>query len=161
MSWKTKRLTLLVGAAGLTLMPPAVRAAEPPLRCEPAGTQVVSVALALVGVKVRLDYPERAVGIPGTADGVEVKARVRDMPSGVLGVPNDEEGHLIVAMVATVPIPSGRILTVELDRCAGAPAPAVERFGCTVEEASDETARLVDGARCTVTLVNDKEGTKL
>lgn len=160
----TKPLAVAAGVIGCVWTVSLPRAAAATPRCEPSGTLTVSVTLTppaatpLAGVKVRLDYPAEAVAIPGAADADEVKARVRDMPSAALAVPNDEDDHLIVAMVATTPIPAGRIFTVELDRCAGSAVPKTAQFGCAVQEASDEQAKLVDGARCAVSPANDKEG---
>lgn len=133
-------------------------------RCEPAGRSTVVVALApptsgpLAGVKIRLDYPEDAVAIPGRVDDADVKARVTDMPSGVLGVPNDEDDALVVALVSTAALPTGPVFTVALDACRGAKAAAADRFRCTVEQASNEKGELVDGARCTITLRAVPEG---
>jgi hypothetical protein len=134
-----------------------------PKWCEPAGKQTVAVALArhavgLAGIKLRLDYPRERVGIPGMNDDAAVKERVRGMPPSVLSVPNDEDGDLVVSMVSASTIDPGRLFTVEFDRCAATSAPAIGDFHCEVEQASDEHAKLVDGAVCSVTLVNDKGG---
>jgi hypothetical protein len=134
--------------------------------CDPAGTRTVDVQLtppagtALAGVKVRVDYPEEAVMLAGRGDDADVKARVTAMPSGVLGVPNDEDDALLVALVSTAPLPSGRIFTVALETCRGSAAVGASGFRCTVEEASNEQGQLVRGATCTVTLRNDTEGEK-
>lgn len=139
---------------------PAFAAAD---RCEPAGRRTVVVALTppsggVAGVKIRLDYPEDAVAIPGHVDDADVKARVTDMPNGVLGVPNDEDDALVVALVSTSALPKGPVFTVALDACRGAKPAGPEGFRCTVEQASNEEGQLVDGARCTVTLRDAHEG---
>jgi hypothetical protein len=150
----------------MAVTPCLARGAEAPKRCDPAGRRTVLVALAppsgvaLAGVKVRLDYPEEAVVLPGRGDDADVKAHVTDMPTGVLGVPNDEDDALVVALVSTTPLPSGRIFTVAFEACRGAGAVGADRFRCTVEEASNEQGKLVSGATCTVTLRHDIEGEK-
>jgi hypothetical protein len=138
----------------------------PTKRCDPAGTQTVDVALTppagitLAGVKVRFDYPEQAVMLAGRGDDADVKARVTAMPSGALGVPNDEDDALLVALVSTAPLPSGRIFTVAFETCRGSKAVEASGYRCTVAEASDEQGRLVSGATCKVMLRNDMEGEK-
>ena len=112
----------------------------------------------LAGVKLRLDYSPTQVGIPGRGDDADVKGRVSGTPTGVLAQPNDEETHLIVALVSTAALPQGPIVTVDFDACRGAQPAAAARFACTVEQASNEEGQLVDGARCTVTLRDAKEG---
>lgn len=151
----------LVGAA----VGPA-GSAEPLKRCEPAGVRTAVVQLTpppkvtLAGVKVRFDYPEDAVMLPGRGDDADVKAHVTAMPAGVLGVPNDEDDALVVALVSNAALPSGPIFTVALAACRGAAEAGADRFRCTVEEASNEQGQLVSGATCTVTLRNDTEGEK-
>lgn len=151
-------ITLLVaGASG-----PAYGGAAPV--CEPAGRIIVVVALVppagigLAGVKVRLDYPEGEVAVPGRGDDVDVKARLDGVPGGVLAQPNDEDDAVIVALVATSPLPEGPIFTIAFDACRGAATAGAGRFACAVEQASDEQGRLVSGAACRVTIRNDKEG---
>jgi len=132
--------------------------------CEPAGVTTVVAHLAppkgvdLAGVKLRLDYPPARVAIPGRGDDADVKGRVSGTPSGVLAQPNDEESHLIVALVSTAALPPGPVFTVTLDACRGTKAAGADEFRCTVEQASNEEGQLVDGARCTVTLRDAKEG---
>jgi hypothetical protein len=144
----------------------SVGAAEPPRFCEPAGTRTVAVdfaapaKIALAGLKIRLDYPTGVVSIPGFMDDNDVKGRVRNLPAGALGVPNDEDGDLIVGLVSTTAIPPGRLLTVEFDRCGGARAPAAKQFRCQVQEASTEQAKLVDGVICAVTFLEDRGGSR-
>jgi hypothetical protein len=132
--------------------------------CEPAGRTTAVIALSppagvgLAGVKLRLDYPAEQVAIPGRGDDADVKGRVSGTPSGVLAQPNDEESHLIVALVSTATLPQGPVITVDFDACRGAEPATVARFTCTVEQASNEEGQLVDGARCTVTLRDAQEG---
>ena len=132
--------------------------------CEPAGRTTVTIALVppagigLAGLKVRLDYPEGEVAVPGRGDDADVKGRVAGVPGGVMAQPNDEDDALIVALVATSPIPEGPIFTVTFDSCRGAARTGAARFACAVEQASDEQGRLVSGGVCRVTIRNDKEG---
>jgi hypothetical protein len=155
-------LSIAALVAGAVATP--VAAAGPADRCEPAGRRIVVVSLTppassgVAGVKIRLDYPEDAVAIPGHVDDTDVKTRVTDMPSGVLGVPNDEDDALVVALVSTTPLPAGPVFTVALDACRGARPAAADRFRCAVEQASNENGELVDGARCTITLRDAREG---
>ena len=144
--------------ASLLVLGPACAHAS---SCEPAGTMRVVVDLAppagktIAGVKIDLDYPEHAVTIPGFGDASDVKTRVTGMPEGFLGVPNDLDDDLIVAIAGTSGLPRGPIFTVEFDRCKGAPQPAAKDFHCKVEQASTDTGVLVDGATCAATLAHD------
>jgi hypothetical protein len=158
------KIRIAFGAAALlagVVATPVLAVAD---RCEPAGKLTVVVALTppatggVAGVKIRLDYPEAAVAIPGHVDDADVKARVTDMPTGVLGVPNDEDDALVVALVSTSALPKGPVFTVALDACRGAKPAGPDGFRCTVEQASNEQGQMVDGARCTVTLRDVREG---
>lgn len=164
-----RRFSLTIGSllCSLALAPSlgAGRAHADLKRCAPAGIQAVRVRYAppaktaVAGVKVRLDYVRDAVTIPGMMDDADVKRRVTTVPAGVLSVPNDEDSDLIVGMVSTTSIPAGPLFTVDFDRCEGATI-TLEQFHCTIEEASDEHAKLVDGATCAVELIDQKEGEK-
>lgn len=165
--WKTRiafRIAVVAAALVADAVATPIFAAGAADRCEPGGRRTVVVTLAppassgVAGVKIRLDYPEDAVAIPGRADDADVKARVADMPTGVLGVPNDEDGALVVALVSTSALPKGPVFAVAFDVCRGGKPAGPEGFRCTVEQASNEQGQLVDGARCTVTLRDAREG---
>jgi len=155
---------MIAGVVLLLAGVPRLADAGAAAKCEPAGRRTVVVALTppagvgLAGVKVRLDYPEQQVALPGRVDDADVKARVTDMPAGALGQPNDEDDALVVALVSASPLPSGPIFTVAFDACRGAEVAGVERFRCTIEQASNEQGQLVSGAGCRVTLRKDTEG---
>jgi hypothetical protein len=152
-------------AAGVALVLAAtsrpVHAGTAPV-CEPVGRTTATIELVppagvgLAGVKVRLEYPEQQVAMPGRGDDAEVRGRVGGMPGGVMGQPNDEDDALIIALVSTSPIPKGPIVTVAFDSCRGAARVDAERFACAIEQASDEQGRLVSGAMCRVTIRNDE-----
>lgn len=152
-----------LGILGLALTSPALVQTGHASSCEPTGIRTIAVELVappetpLAGVKVRLDYPRESVDLPGSMDDEYVRGRVGGIPPQVLSVPNDEDGNLIVGLVSTAVIPPGRIFTVAFDRCKGAPGPDAKGFRCTIEEASNEQAKLITGATCTVTVLGDKE----
>ncbi len=158
--WRSAIASLTLAAAVV----PLVSARSAATECEPAGRTTVVVELAppaavdLAGVKIRLDYPEAQVQIPGRVDDADVKARVTGWPAGVMGQPNDEDDALIVALVSTAAIPKGPIFTVAFDACRGAKPAVAAGFTCAVEQASDGPGKLVSGATCRVTIRNDKEG---
>ena len=126
------------------------------------GRVKVAVDLApgqdLAGVKVVLDYPENAVGIPEFENRPEVKARVADVPAPFMSAPNDTDSELIMAIAGMAALPQGRIFTVDFDRCQGTPAPRASDFTCTVPEASNPKGELVGGATCTVEIVGETHG---
>lgn len=143
-----------------TTPPKAALAAGP---CIPDGTLDATVTLtpphdvALVGLKVTLTYPA-GVSIPGDADETSVKERVQMLPGGVLYSPNDQDGHTVIALVGTEPLPSGPLATVAFDRCAGRPAPTAADFTCHVDQGSDRDGKLLlDGITCTLAAQTKKE----
>ena len=154
--------TLLVGLT-LALATASARAADSDAVCNPGGTTTVAVALKapaeqhLAGVRVTLDYPEKAVRIPGFENRPEVQRRISKIPPGFFIAPNDTDKELIVSLAGTTALPEGTIFAVEFDHCAGAPVTARE-FHCTVDQASNEQAHLVDGATCAATIAHDTTG---
>ena len=152
---------LVLCLSTLLLTNTGVRAGDRRALCDPDGTMRVAVELAppagktLAGVKVALDYPERAVKIPGFEDQPDVKARVKDTPAGFLASVNDLDDQLVVALVGTKDLPAGRLFTVELDRCKDVRKATVKDFRCTIEQASTDHGVLVDGAQCTVRAIDD------
>ena len=121
--------------------------------CAPDGTVHVDVSYAppqgktIAGVKIKLEYPPE-VRIPGYADAEDVKNRVTGFPSGFLAAPDDLDAAVVVALVGTMALPSGRIFSVAFDHCKGDRPPAAVGFPCRVEQASTDGGVLVDGATC-------------
>jgi hypothetical protein len=126
--------------------------------CRDMGTLTVSVELVppagvgLTGVKVILDYPEDELKIPGFQNDARVKERVHLVPQGFMSVPNDTDTELILAVAGTHALPTGTLFTAEFDRCNKNGVISAKDFHCKVDQASDEHAKLVDGATCSVEL---------
>jgi len=115
-------------------------------------TMAVNVAVpagAAVGsIKILLDYPEHAAGLPGFGQGVA--GRITDIPAG-LSVVNDEDYALRVSVTSFGgAIPPGRVFTAAFDACTGTPAATLDQFACTVEEAFDTAGVNPVAATCTV-----------
>jgi len=129
--------------------------------CKDAGTLAVSVELkppadvGLAGVKVILDYPEDELKIPGFQNDAKVKERVHLVPQGFMFAPNDTDTELILAVAGTHALPAGTLFTVEFNRCTRDASIRAADFHCKVDQASDEHAKSVDGATCSVN-INDK-----
>ncbi len=126
--------------------------------CEPDGDVPVTVSLrapsgaSLAGVKVTLGYPKGRVGIPGFMNAPEVQARVTEVPKDFLMAPNDTDDALIVSLAGLSVLPTGRIFRVRFDRCKDSTPVEASDFHCTIDEASDQTAHLVNGATCAVAI---------
>jgi hypothetical protein len=151
----------LLAAVVLVLSGNAARAADSSAVCNPGGTMTVVVDLKapagepLAGVKVVLDYPEKAVRIPGFENRPEVQKRITRVPAGFFIAPNDTDTELIVSLAGTTALPDGAIFAVDFDRCARASIRA-EDFHCKIEQASNTQAKLVDGATCAVEVMHAK-----
>ena len=85
----------------------------------------------LGGVQVCLKYPAGTVGLPGTST---VGGRI----SGFAGSSNVVDFNN-ATQIAVTPVGSQTefTLTLSLDRCVGAPVPAVADFQCVTKDASD------------------------
>jgi cysteine-rich repeat protein len=120
------------------------------------GTQAVSVTfsvpggISLGGITVFLDYPDDEASIPGS--GAAVTASISNIPAGSLSSPNDLDYGLLEGVVNLGGIAPGRLFTVTFAACTGAPALAVEDFGCVVKDASDVGGNDVAGVTCAVSI---------
>jgi hypothetical protein len=164
MSDETRCRRVAAAAVFVAAVLPGAAAAGGVAECAAAGRSTVAVHLtvpdeaALGGVKIVLDYPEGTLAIPGRGDEASVKARLGDTPAGFITLPNDRDGSLLVVLVSgTDTLSAGRIFTVALDRCEGAPAPAAGQLRCRVEEAARDCGMPLEGAGCVARIDGNDE----
>jgi hypothetical protein len=116
--------------------------------CIPEGVE-------LGGATLLLRYPDAAVGIPGSGASSLVEARLLNILDDpfVSITPNDLDYALRSAVfsVDLLPIPTGRIFTVQFDVCPEQTVPDRSAFRCLVKNASDINGSAVGGVTCTVT----------
>jgi hypothetical protein len=117
--------------------------------CVPEGTDAG-------GATVFLRYPDGTVGIPGSGNSGQVFKRIQNILEDpfISLTPNDLDYALrtLVFAVDLVPIPAGRLFTVQFDVCSGATAPSAEDFRCVVKDASDPNGAPISGVSCSVSI---------
>ena len=129
--------------------------------CTASGTHLLAdvqfsppAGIDLAGITVFVRYPDGIVRIPGMANDASVVNSILNLPDNGFSTPNDLDYALRVVIFTpdSSAIPTGRLLTVQFDNCAGAAPPHAGDFSCTVESAADTNNDPVLGATCSVTL---------
>lgn len=100
-------------------------------------------------ITVRVGYDSRRVSLPGSAGAESARARLQDTPKTAIIVTNDLD--YAVRAVVTQPggIAAGKLFTLSVDACKGAPAPTVSDFGCALEGCA-AASNPIDGCSCRV-----------
>lgn len=118
--------------------PPAAPTA--PASC-PAGDQRQKLAVFVVppeGSSIStavfdLAYDAKRVGLPGRRNEDSVRARFQGFPEGSVSAINDKDASVRVVVTGTKSLSRKLpLFRVEFDVCAGATAPAVADYGCTI-----------------------------
>jgi len=101
-------------------------------------------------VLLRIGYRTDRMGLPGSGTDQAVRARVKPMAHTPMLVPNNAQYALRVVVGGPPAVQSGQLVTVEFDRCQGAPPPTVADLSCQVEACAN-SAGPVDGCQCKIT----------
>ena len=109
----------------------------------PPETPDVSAASILIG------YRSDLLSLPGKGMDTSVKSRLTAPNHDVMAF-NDVDFALRIVAGHPKAIPAGVLVTVEFDRCEGAPAPTVADLSCAVESCAGSTGPS-DGCRCSIT----------
>lgn len=109
----------------------------------PPETPDVSAASVLIG------YRSDLLSLPGKGMETSVKSRLTAPNRAVMAF-NDVDFALRVVAGRPKAIPAGVLVTIEFDRCEGAPDPTVADLSCAVESCAGSTGP-TDGCRCSIT----------
>jgi hypothetical protein len=144
-------------ATGLICDAGAVRGADG--TCRANGKLQVVVELSTPeaqpagGLKMTLRYPTASVSLPGVGEVATVKARVKDLPAGFLASLNDQDGSFSVALASgTETAKTGKLFSIDFDRCEGAALPTTGDFVCEIEEAVQDCGAPAGDVHCSVKL---------
>ena len=142
---------------GLALDTSAGRAAESACKADGKLRAVVELstpeAQPAAGMKIVLRYPAASVALPGVGEVATVKARVTDLPSGFMASLNDQDGSFSVALASgTETAKTGKLFSIDFDRCAGSALPTARDFACEVEEAVQDCGAPAGDVHCAVQL---------
>jgi hypothetical protein len=127
--------------------------------CTPSGsTKSIQIDVTaptgvnLAGLSVYVEYPDGTVEIPGHGNDATVQASLT-VPFDAFSSINDLDYAVRIALIANSPatVPSTAAV-VQLEQCAGAPAPTSDMFRCNVESAGDTNSNNVSGVSCSVTV---------
>ncbi|MBX3028477.1 hypothetical protein KF840_26585 [bacterium] len=129
-----------------------------PFPCERTGRRTVTVDLtpqsgfeSVGAVTVLVTARQNVLGLPGEKDAPSVRARVKPRQADAQVFVNDLGYGLRVVVSRQGGLPAGPLLDVELDTCAGAPAPQLGDLSCRVEACAEGGGRL-RGCTCAVAL---------
>lgn len=129
-----------------------------PAACERTGRRAVTVDLtpqsgfeSVGAVTVLITARQNVLGLPGEKDAPSVRARVKPRQSDAQVFVNDLGYGLRVVVSRQGGLPAGPLLDVELDTCAGAPAPQLGDLSCRVEACAEGGGRL-RGCSCAIVL---------
>jgi len=97
---------------------------------------------------LRIGYRSDRLSLPGSGADKSVQRRLTSPTHSVMAF-NDLD--YAVRIVASQPkaIPEGRLVTIEFDRCQGAPAPSVADLSCEIESCAASTGA-ASGCRCQI-----------
>jgi hypothetical protein len=98
---------------------------------------------------LRIAYRSDRLALPGSGTDKSVQGRIKS-PGHNLMAFNDLDYALRVVASGAKAIPAGQILTIEFDRCDGAPAPTAADLSCAVEACAGSTGPQ-GGCLCTIT----------
>jgi hypothetical protein len=125
--------------------------------CKPGGKpRVFDVAfdppseMRVSSITVLLGYDSRRVSLPGEAGAESVTKRLGDRQGKAIVVTNDLGYALRAVFTRPGGIDSGRLFSIAVDACTGAPAPSTTDFGCIIEGCAAASGR-VAGCGCHVT----------
>jgi hypothetical protein len=82
---------------------------------------------------LRIGYRTDKMVLPSTGGDKAVRARIKGATDFAMLVPNDLDYALRVVVGRSTAMAAGKLLTIEFDRCQGAPSPAVGDLSCVVE----------------------------
>jgi len=99
---------------------------------------------------LRIGYRTDRLSLPGTGTAKTVQSRIKSDHGTPLS--NDLDYALRLAIVRSQPIAAGRLMTIEFDRCAGAPAPTAADVSCEVLDCAGSTGN-AEGCQCHITVV--------
>jgi len=102
----------------------------------------VSTAVVLIG------YRSDRLNLPGSGEDKSVRSRLTFPTHSVMAFNDLDYGLRIVASHAQA-IPAGQLLTIDFDRCAGAPVPTVADMSCQIEACAGSTGA-AEGCRCNI-----------
>jgi hypothetical protein len=97
---------------------------------------------------LRVGYRSDRLSLPGTGAEKSVQSRLTS-PSHSLMAFNDMDYALRIVASHAKAIPEGRLVTVEFDRCEGAPAPTASDLSCEIETCAASTGPSA-GCRCQI-----------
>jgi hypothetical protein len=144
-----------MAVAGLTCDVVAARGVD--TACKASGKLQVVVELQTPeaqpagGLKMTLRYPTASVSLPGVGEVATVKARVKDLPAGFLASLNDQDGAFSVALASgTETAKTGKLFTVDFDRCEGAALPTPGDFACAIDDAVQDCGAPAGDVHCSV-----------
>ena len=100
---------------------------------------------------LRIGYRSDRLSLPGQGSERSVQSRLKAPEHDVMAF-NDLDYALRIVAAGAKAIPNGQLLTIEFDRCEGAPAPTVADLSCMVEGCAGSTGPQSD-CRCTISTV--------
>ncbi len=110
---------------------------------------IVTSTPDLASIILNLDYPEGKVNLVGTGTGIPPGTIT---PAAGTAQGNDFDHALRFVMFDAFNFGTTSIATIQFDDCDGAVPPTPAEFGCTVEQAGDESFQPVAGVTCSVTI---------
>ncbi|MGH3637473.1 MAG: hypothetical protein ACRDUX_00445 [Mycobacterium sp.] len=100
-------------------------------------------------VTLRIGFRSTLLSLPGTGSDPAVRARVRATGPDATVAVNGLGAAVRVLLSRKAGLPPGRVIELELDRCAGAKAPEAGDLSCVVETCAFGGSPL-EGCKCTV-----------
>lgn len=100
---------------------------------------------------VRIGYRSDRLSLPGTGTEKSVQSRIKSPEHDVMAF-NDLDYALRIVAARAKAIPAGQLVTIEFDRCQGAPAPTVADLSCAVEGCAGSTGP-ESGCQCAISAV--------
>jgi hypothetical protein len=97
---------------------------------------------------LRIGYRSDRLSLPGSGAEKSVQSRLAS-PSHSLMAFNDLDYALRIVASHAQAIPEGRLLTIDFDRCEGAPSPTASDLSCEIETCAASTGPS-DGCRCQI-----------
>jgi len=131
-----------------------------PCTLDPKSEYVVAVHLfptkpgdpLVAGAALVIDLPETKVGLVG--EGIHVPpGTISGTPTGMVATANDlgQSVRIVLAQPEALNL-AGALLRLRFRRCAGAPAPELREFSCTLTDAADPATNEVGDLGCVVTV---------
>ena len=118
--------------------------------CHPAkGRAVFAVEFTpppapdITTVVLRIGYRTDHISLPGKEAAKSVRDRLKSSDHAVMAV-NDLDYALQVVAGRPKALPAGRLMTIEFDRCGGAPPPALTDLSCAVLSCANSSGLATD-----------------